>query len=103
MSNTNGTITIIPAPEGYLVDFDNPQVQFVVRSYTVAAVEMSLAFLFLVQRMYTKLVIMKKFQLEDGKSLLRRRMDYSDSDIVQEFLLLPGFFVWALRYVCFWG
>jgi hypothetical protein len=71
MSNTNGTITIIPPPEGYLVDFENPQVQFVVRSYTVAAVEMSLAFIFLVQRLYTKVVIMKKFQLEDGKSPIR--------------------------------
>jgi hypothetical protein len=70
MSNANGTITIIPPPEGYLVDFENPQVQFVVRSYTVAAVEMSLAFIFLVQRLYTKVFIMKKFQLEDGKSLL---------------------------------
>jgi hypothetical protein len=71
MSNTNGTITIIPPPEGYLVDFENPQVQFVVKSYTVAAVEMSLAFIFLVQRLYTKVVIMKKFQLEDGKSPIR--------------------------------
>jgi hypothetical protein len=74
MSNTNGTITIIPAPEGYVVDFQNPQIQFVVRSYTVAAVEMTLAFLFLIQRLYTKLAIMKKFQLEDGTSLFKHHI-----------------------------
>jgi hypothetical protein len=67
MSNTNGTITIIPPPEGYVVDFENPQTQFVVQGYTVAAVEMTLAFIFLVQRLYTKIVIMKSFQLEDSK------------------------------------
>jgi hypothetical protein len=68
---TNGTLTIIPAPEGYIVDFDNPQVQFMAKSYTVAAVEMTLAFLFLLQRLYTKIVIVKKFQLEDGESLCK--------------------------------
>jgi hypothetical protein len=67
MSNTNGIITIIPPPEGYVVDFQNPQVQFVIKSYTVAAVEMTMAFIFLVQRLYTKIAIMKSFQLEDSK------------------------------------
>jgi hypothetical protein len=68
LTGTNGTVTLIPAPESYVVDFENPQMQFVVKSYTVAAVEMTLAFIFLVQRLYTKVVIMKKFQLEDSKS-----------------------------------
>jgi hypothetical protein len=68
MANINGTITIIPAPEGYVVDFANPQMQYVVKSYIVVAVEMTLAFIFLVQRLYTKIAIMKKFQLEDSKS-----------------------------------
>jgi hypothetical protein len=66
MSNTNGTITAIPPPEGYVVDFDKPETQYVAQSYTVAAVEMTLAFVFLTQRLYTKIFIMKKFQLEDG-------------------------------------
>jgi hypothetical protein len=68
MGDTNGIITIIPAPEGYVVDFENPQMQYVVKSYIVVAVEMTLAFIFLVQRLYTKIAIMKKFQLEDSKS-----------------------------------
>jgi hypothetical protein len=76
MSNTNGTITIIPPPEGYVVDFENPQVQFVVKSYTVAAVEITLAFIFLVQRLYTKIAIMKSFQLEDCKLTSSFSMDH---------------------------
>jgi hypothetical protein len=72
MADSNGTITIIPAPEGYVVDFENPQMQYVVKSYIVVAVEMTLAFIFLVQRLYTKIAIMKKFQLEDSKSTADR-------------------------------
>lgn len=67
MSDSNGVQTIIPAPEDYVVNFDNPKTQFVVQSYTIAAVEISLAFLFLAQRLYTKIAIMKQFQLEDCK------------------------------------
>ena len=69
MSNTNGTITLIPPPDGYVVDFENPQLNYVTESYIVAAVEMTLGLLFLIQRLYTKIVLMKSFQLEDGKSL----------------------------------
>lgn len=67
MSNSNGVQSIIPAPDDYVVNFDNPKTQFVVQSYTIAAVEISLAFLFLAQRLYTKIAIMKQFQLEDCK------------------------------------
>lgn len=67
MVNINGTEVLIPPPDGYIVDFENPQQQFVIRSYTVAAVEMTLALLFLIQRLYTKVALMKAFQFEDGK------------------------------------
>ncbi|CAI6336798.1 unnamed protein product [Periconia digitata] len=66
MSSTDAIKSIIPAPEGYVVNFENPQTQYVVESYTVVAVEMTLAFLFLVQRLYTKVAIMKQFQPEDA-------------------------------------
>lgn len=69
MTTINGTTTIIPAPKDYVINFENPQIQYMVESYTVAAVEMTLSFLFLVQRLYTKIVLMKSFQLEDGKLL----------------------------------
>ncbi|KAJ4356145.1 uncharacterized protein N0V89_004175 [Didymosphaeria variabile] len=66
MANINGTITVLAPPDGYVVDLENPKTQYVVESYTVVAVEMTFCFLFLLQRLYTKIVIMKKFQLEDG-------------------------------------
>ncbi|OAG06920.1 uncharacterized protein CC84DRAFT_1116895 [Paraphaeosphaeria sporulosa] len=66
MPIVNGTVTVLEPPEGYVVDFDNPQMQYVVESYAIVAVEMTLGFLFLIQRLYTKTVIMKSFQLEDG-------------------------------------
>jgi hypothetical protein len=81
MSVSNGIITIIPPPKGYVVDFDNPQMQYVVKSYTVAAVEMTLGFLFLVQRLYTKIAIMKNFQLEDCKSILASHTQRFSSDL----------------------
>jgi hypothetical protein len=77
MPNVNGTETLIPAPEGYVVDFENPQIQYMVESYTVASVEMTIAFLFLVQRLYTKIALMKSFQLEDGT---RHHQPWFDSD-----------------------
>jgi hypothetical protein len=99
MSNINGTITIIPAPEGYIVDFDNPQMQYVAQSYIVAAVEMTLAFLFLLQRLYTKIVIVKQFQLEDGELLYKR---YTHILLTSQQLLssLPRSSVWVHRYAC---
>lgn len=67
MTNTNVT-TIMEAPKGYVVDFDNPQTNYVIPSYIVGAVEMVLAFMFLLQRLYTKVIIMERFQVEDSKS-----------------------------------
>jgi hypothetical protein len=69
MSSTD-VKTIIPAPAGYVVNYESPQTQYIAQSYTVVVVEMTLAFIFLLQRLYTKKVIMKKFQLEDGKSCM---------------------------------
>jgi hypothetical protein len=102
MADTNGTVTIIPAPDGYVVDFANPQTQFVIKSYTVAAVEMTLAFLFLIQRLYTKVAIMKNFQLEDGKLLLNARWNALHAYAIQASSLLLGYSVWVLKYVCSW-
>ncbi|KAI8307462.1 hypothetical protein K4K59_010832 [Colletotrichum sp. SAR11_240] len=65
MSNTSGVITALPAPEGYVVDFDNPQRRDVVESYVVVGIGMFLALLFLLQRLYVKIIIRKKFGLDD--------------------------------------
>ncbi|KAJ0357161.1 hypothetical protein COL154_010363 [Colletotrichum chrysophilum] len=65
MSNTSGVITALPAPEGYIVDFENPQRRDVVETYVVVGIGMFLALLFLLQRLYVKVVIRKKFGLDD--------------------------------------
>ncbi|KAF2010250.1 hypothetical protein BU24DRAFT_73590 [Aaosphaeria arxii CBS 175.79] len=66
MANVSETVTMIPPPKGYVVDFENPQRQYKTESYIVCSVEMVLAFLFLAQRLYTKIFLMKKFQIEDA-------------------------------------
>jgi hypothetical protein len=66
MTDVNGTFAIIPAPPGYVVDFANPQRRLVAASYTIIIVENIFAFAFLVQRLYTKIHLMKRFHLEDG-------------------------------------
>ncbi|EOA90941.1 uncharacterized protein SETTUDRAFT_102236 [Exserohilum turcica Et28A] len=65
MPNVNGTITIMPPPEGYVVNFENPQRRLTTASYTLFIVENILALLFLAQRLYTKIHLMKQFQIDD--------------------------------------
>ncbi|KAK1457738.1 hypothetical protein CMEL01_15721 [Colletotrichum melonis] len=60
---TNGTTTVIKAPEGYLVDFEHPQQQKVLEHYLVFGILGPLAFLTLIQRFYTK------FCLSDGPKI----------------------------------
>lgn len=67
MSSTNGIVTVIPAPEGYAVDFSNPKRQGVTETYWIVAVGNVLALMFLAQKIYTKTVIDRRFQLDDGK------------------------------------
>ncbi|KAH6616245.1 hypothetical protein C7974DRAFT_441811 [Boeremia exigua] len=69
MSDVNGTLTLVPPPPGYVVDFENPQRQLQTQVYTVIVVENLLALAFLLQRMYTRIHLMKLFQIEDGAVL----------------------------------
>lgn len=66
MSDVNGILTIIPPPDGYEVDFANPQRRLVTETYIMFALENVLALMFLVQRLYTKVRLMKQFQIDDG-------------------------------------
>lgn len=66
MSVVNGTQTILPAPDGYVVDFDNPKRQAVVQTYVTIAVGNFFALLFLAQKLYTRLFLDRKLQLDDG-------------------------------------
>ena len=68
MANVNGTLTLVPPPPGYVVDFENPQRQLETQVYTVIVVENLFALAFLLQFLYTRIYVMKLFQLEDGKT-----------------------------------
>ncbi|KAF7554389.1 hypothetical protein G7046_g6842 [Stylonectria norvegica] len=65
MPVVNGVITVLPAPEGYIVDFDNPQRQAVPDAYYIAAFGTALSLLFLGQRLYVKLVLVGGLQIDD--------------------------------------
>lgn len=66
MSLTDGVITVLPAPEGYVVDFENPQRNGVQAIYVTSGVGMVLALLFLGQRLYVSLMVRRKLGLDDG-------------------------------------
>lgn len=63
---TEGVRTYLEAPKDYGVDFNNPQTQFHVALYAVVSIGNLLALLFLSQQLYTKLVLSKGLQIEDG-------------------------------------
>ncbi|RYP34157.1 hypothetical protein DL767_004384 [Monosporascus sp. MG133] len=63
---TNGVITYLPAPEGYDVDFENPQRRYLTQIYSVAAVGNPLVLFFLSQRLYTKIFLARGLQIDDG-------------------------------------
>ncbi|KAF5243320.1 hypothetical protein FAUST_2889 [Fusarium austroamericanum] len=63
---TNGVTTFLPPPEGYVVDFDNPQKQDAIEHYLVFAILGPIAFLFLVQRLYTKYFILGSWKIDDA-------------------------------------
>lgn len=69
MANVNGVMTILPPPKGYVVDFANPQRRLTAEAYALFIVENILAFIFLAQRLFTKIRLMKQFQIDDGTYL----------------------------------
>ncbi|TDZ38608.1 hypothetical protein C8035_v005794 [Colletotrichum spinosum] len=70
MPNVSGVITALDPPAGYVVDFDNPRRRDVFETYVILGFGMFLALLFLLQRLYVKLVIRKKFGFDDVLLLL---------------------------------
>lgn len=60
--------SLVPAPEGYIVDFDNPQRQGNVATYCCFGVGMFLAMLFTAQRLYVQLGLGRNWQIDDSES-----------------------------------
>ncbi|KAI6370615.1 hypothetical protein MCOR25_004159 [Pyricularia grisea] len=65
MASINGTLVAMAPPEGYVVDLANPQRILTPTAYWVYCIGMFLAFLFLLQRLYTKIFLMKMFNADD--------------------------------------
>lgn len=59
-------MTVLPPPEGYIVDFDHPQRQGVPHAYWVTGVGTILSLVMIAQRLYTKLVFVGRLQIDDG-------------------------------------
>lgn len=66
MATVNGVLVAIPPPDGYVVDFENPQRRSVTATYTICGVGMTLALFFMLQRLYVKIFIRNKFGVDDG-------------------------------------
>jgi hypothetical protein len=69
----NGVRTLVPAPEGYVVNFDNPPSQKVLDHYLITGILGPLAFIALCQRYYTKLFLSKGLQVDDGESAAQEK------------------------------
>ncbi|TPX14011.1 uncharacterized protein E0L32_000405 [Thyridium curvatum] len=63
---TYGIPTLVPPPEGYIVDFENPQRQAVLEHYLIFGIGGPLAFIALMQRFYTKIFLSKGLQIDDA-------------------------------------
>lgn len=63
---TNGVTTFLSPPKGYVVDFEHPQQQSALGHYLVFGILGSLAFLCLIQRLYTKHYLTGPLMIDDG-------------------------------------
>ncbi|KAF6806675.1 integral membrane protein [Colletotrichum sojae] len=65
MPIVNGVLTVLPAPEGYVVNFDNPQRRAVPEAFYVSGFGTFLSLLLMGQRLYTKAFLIGRLQLDD--------------------------------------
>jgi hypothetical protein len=63
---TNGVLIALPAPPGYVVDFDNPARNADIAAYWVVAVGNFLTILFIGQRFYVNAFVERNLRLDDG-------------------------------------
>ena len=68
----NGVEVLIPPPEGYEVDFDNPTLDHSTVRATIwlFALEYALSLVFFGQRVYTNAVLVRQFRLDDCMPVL---------------------------------
>lgn len=63
----NGIEVAVPPPEGYVVDFDNPEIDVANVNATIIlfAIEYTIASVFFGQRMYTNAVLLRSMKVDD--------------------------------------
>lgn len=66
----NGVEVLLPAPDGYVVDLENPQRNLNIAAYWAFGVGNFLALLLLGQRLYTKVFLSSGLQREDGEDAI---------------------------------
>ncbi|ETS73770.1 hypothetical protein PFICI_14716 [Pestalotiopsis fici W106-1] len=66
MALVNGVLVAMPPPDGYIVDFDHPQRNSDVAAYWIFGVGNALSLLSILQRLYVRVFIMKKLQMDDA-------------------------------------
>ena len=64
----DGVQVLLPPPEGYEVDFDNPQSQFKTEHYVIFGLMGPIAFFCLLQRLYSKQFLATGLKIDDGTS-----------------------------------
>lgn len=62
MSVVNGVTVVMPPPEGYVVDFDNPQRQYVTQYHGVYIGGMILMLFFVGQNIYVRWFMQRRFK-----------------------------------------
>ncbi|KAJ4014006.1 hypothetical protein NW766_006256 [Fusarium irregulare] len=62
----DGVPVAIPPPDGYKVNFENPQRNSVTEAYWLYGVGNFLSLAFILQRVYVKGFLQRKFRIEDG-------------------------------------
>ena len=70
----NGVPVVMPPPEGYIVDFDNPQRNSVTEAYWLFGAGNFLCLLFMLQRAYVRLAVQRRLLLEDGMCSILSRL-----------------------------
>jgi hypothetical protein len=79
MATINGVTVVMPPPEGYVVDFDNPQRTGTPAVYFIAGFGGALSLIFFVQRLYVKLFLAGGLQLDDCMFRAVSSMGYEQS------------------------
>ncbi|KAF3770781.1 hypothetical protein M406DRAFT_245302 [Cryphonectria parasitica EP155] len=58
-------VTAVPPPAGYTVDLQHPRTQYITVSWVVQIVGLAIAFFFVIQRLYVKIHVRRRFGWDD--------------------------------------